>query len=588
MGHYISTIRIKNFKSCRDAFLELSPYTPLVGYNNAGKSNILSAIQWLICRYNLDLTDFCDSQQPVEIEAEICGITSQLLSSLNQKHVASLVDYIDQEKIYILRIQEKPKDTRSIKLKVWNFRENQYKDNPAGIDNAIKDIFPDPIRVGAMENAEEDAAKAKTTTTIGKLLNELIQPLTNTYESQLNVHIDKISSQISCNGVNRFSELNQLDSDINNKIDGLFSGISVKLHFETPTLEDILRKGTIQVYEEHNINRNMNAYGHGAQRSIQIALIQQLAEIQRIKKEGKNTTLLLIDEPELYLHPFAIEQIKEALKALSQNGYQVLFSTHSAQMIGVEDAQNTLLIRKSKHDGTYSRQRLKDAIQNLVQDSTHQEQHLFTLSHSSQILFAEAALIAEGKTELRLLPKIINKLHGRSLGQEKIAFIPLGGVANTKKTLAILKNMDIPSKAIVDLDFVFKDAITQGYIEINHPDIASIQNILANLAPIHNFCLDNNGFPKRGGTLSPSQAYEVLAKDSNAIPHIQSLHNIFKEKGIWVWTKGAIEPHLNISSTQKDEATWAQINTNIDNFGTSYLQTLDHQSLKGLSEWAIK
>src|SRR5690606_18193326 len=117
-------------------------------------------------------------------------------------------------KIYILRVQEHPKDTKSIKLKVWNFKENQYKDNPAGIDNAIKDIFPDPIRVGAMENAEEDAAKAKTTTTIGKLLNELIQPLTDTYESQLNIHIDRISSQISCNGVERFSELNQLDDNI--------------------------------------------------------------------------------------------------------------------------------------------------------------------------------------------------------------------------------------------------------------------------------------------------------------------------------------------------------------------------------------
>src|SRR5690606_38152846 len=300
MGHYISTLRIKNFKSCKDSFLELSPYTPLVGYNNAGKSNALSAIQWLICKYNLEYTDFNNLDIPVEIEAEICGVTTDLLASLNAKHVASLTDYIDQEKIYILRVQEKPKDTKSIKLRVWNFKENKYKDNHAGIDNAIKDIFPDPIRVGAMENAEEDATKAKTTTTIGKLLNELIQPLTNTYEKNLNIHIDKISSQISCNGEQRFSELDTLDNNINHKINDLFPGISIKLHFETPTLEEILKKGTIQVYEDQKTNRNMSAYGHGAQRSIQIALIQQLAEIQRLRKDGKNTTLLLIDEPELY------------------------------------------------------------------------------------------------------------------------------------------------------------------------------------------------------------------------------------------------------------------------------------------------
>lgn len=297
MGHYISTLKIKNFKSCKDSFFELSNYTPLVGYNNAGKSNVLTAIQWLISRYNLEDTDFNNVAIPVEVEAEICGITNDLLDTLNEKHVASLNDYIDQEKIYILRVQEKPKDSRSIKLKVWNFRENKYKDNPAGIDNAIKDIFPDPIRVGAMENAEEDATKAKTTTTIGKLLNELIKPLTHTYEKDLNVHIDKISSQISCNGEQRFSELNTLDNNINHKINDLFPGISIKLHFETPKLEEILKKGTIQVYEDKKTNRNMNAYGHGAQRSIQIALIQQLAEMQRLRKDGKNTTLLLIDEP---------------------------------------------------------------------------------------------------------------------------------------------------------------------------------------------------------------------------------------------------------------------------------------------------
>ena len=588
MGHYISTVKIRNFKSCKSSFIELSPYTPLVGYNNAGKSNVLSAIQWLISKQNLDTTDFNDPKIPIEIEAEICGITSELLASLNSKHVASLTDYVDQEKIYILRIQEKPKDIKSIKLKVWNFKENIYKDNPAGIDNAIKAIFPEPIRVGAMENAEEDASKAKTNTTIGKLLNELIQPLTTTYESSLNVHINQISSQISCNGTERFSELNKLDEDINQKIDGLFPGISVKLHFETPTLEEILKKGTIQVYEDQNINRNMNAYGHGAQRSIQIALIQQLAEIQRIKKDGKNTTLLLIDEPELYLHPFAIEQIKEALKLLSNSGYQVLFSTHSAQMIGAEDAPNTLLIRKSKSDGTYSRQRLKDAIQNLVQDSKHQEQHLFTLSHSSQILFAESALIAEGKTELRLLPKIINKLHGRTLGQEKIALIPLGGVDNTKKTLSILKSMDMPCKAIVDLDFVFKGAINQGYILGTHPDITAIKNLFTILAPIHNFYLDQSGFPKKGGILNASQAYEVLAKDSNASIHIQNLHNIFKKQGIWVWTKGAIEPHLNIASNKKDEATWSHFNTQIENLGITYLQSLDYENLKKLAEWVVK
>jgi predicted ATP-dependent endonuclease of OLD family len=41
-----------------------------------------------------------------------------------------------------------------------------------------------------------------------------------------------------------------------------------------------------------------------------MALVQYLAEIKRQNNQQISTTLLLIDEPELYLHPFAIEQVR--------------------------------------------------------------------------------------------------------------------------------------------------------------------------------------------------------------------------------------------------------------------------------------
>ncbi|MGC6761680.1 AAA family ATPase, partial [Escherichia coli] len=88
------------------------------------------------------------------------------------------------------------------------------------------------------------------------------------------------------------------------------------------------------------------SYGHGTQRSIQMSLIRHLADITN-GDDIKTTTLLLIDEPELYLHPFAIEQIRESLKTLSHHGYQIIFSTHSSQMITSDLAKDTVLIRKN-------------------------------------------------------------------------------------------------------------------------------------------------------------------------------------------------------------------------------------------------
>lgn len=46
--HHLSRIHIKNYRSCRNIELALGNCTPVVGYNNSGKSSIVSAIAWLI------------------------------------------------------------------------------------------------------------------------------------------------------------------------------------------------------------------------------------------------------------------------------------------------------------------------------------------------------------------------------------------------------------------------------------------------------------------------------------------------------------------------------------------------------------
>ena len=45
--HRTSEITIENFKSIRNASFSLEPFTPLVGYNNAVKTNILRALSWV-------------------------------------------------------------------------------------------------------------------------------------------------------------------------------------------------------------------------------------------------------------------------------------------------------------------------------------------------------------------------------------------------------------------------------------------------------------------------------------------------------------------------------------------------------------
>ncbi len=267
-------------------------------------------------------------------------------------------------------------------------------------------------------------------------------------------------------------------------------------------------------------------------------LVQYLAAVKRDNVNSEATTLLLIDEPELYLHPFAIEQIREALIGLSESGYQVIISTHSAQMITPEYAENTLLIRKCEPQGTYSRKRLMDAIQSVVPDSTHQMEQLFSLSHSTQVLFAENVVLTEGKTELRLLPYIFKSIANKTMGQEKHALVAQSGVNDTKKSLDILNAMDLPTKAIVDLDYSLNGAVTHGFISSADSDVAQIKAIFQRLEQQGRITLNaNNGLPKKG-IVKAATAFEYLAAEQDAQPLIESLHAKMLAQNIWIWKKG--------------------------------------------------
>lgn len=582
MSHKLSEVRIKNFRSCIDTELKLSEYTPLIGYNNAGKSNALTAIQWLLKKTKLDSKDFFDQASCVEVIGTIDGISQDLLDQMSDSHRSSIENYIIDEKLKIRRVQSTPNTKPAeIKIAVWSEVEQDWVPNPNGIDNAIKSLLPEPIRIGAMENAAEDASKSKSTTTIGKLLAEFLAPVKAAHEIELAGHLDEVSRRISSEGDMRFGELAVIDQNVNRKIDDLFPGMSLKLHFDTPTFDELIKSGSIKVYENQNQGRDFSSYGHGAQRSIQMALVQYLAEVKRGTGGQLSTTLLLIDEPELYLHPFAVEQIRQALLALSESGYQVVLSTHSAQMVTSEQAKCALLIRKNNLRGTYARVRLTDAIQALVPDSTHQMEQLFSLSHSTQVLFSEQVALTEGKTELRLLPYIFENVAGKTLGQEKLALVAQSGVRDTRKSLDILDAMDLPAKAIVDLDYAFTGGVSDGFLQETDPDISAVKIILQRLEQQGQITLHTNGLPKKG-VVKPARAFEILASQQDALIHIESLHNRLKGQGIWVWTRGAIEAHIGTAS--KDELAWAQFKASVDENG---LQATcpEPQTLTNLVNW---
>lgn len=193
-------------------------------------------------------------------------------------------------------------------------------------------------------------------------------------------------------------------------------------------------------------------------------------------------------------------------------------------MITRSDAENVPSIRRAAADGTKAIPRLQDAVRAAIADTAHQSETIFSLSNSIKVLFCEKLLLAEGKTERVLLPDLFAHEHGISLDEDKLGLIDLGGSSNIPNALKVLAAMGTATKAIVDLDFVFRVAPRYGLILADDPALLTCKAILNRLSREGRVQLDANGLPEKRQNAPAAAGFALMAAAADAQPHIDALH----------------------------------------------------------------
>ncbi|SHM98720.1 AAA family ATPase [Fibrobacter sp. UWB7] len=578
----LSRITISNLRSIQRETFPLSDFTALIGYNNAGKTNILMGIRWLLANFSLDISYFDDPNHPVEAEGLFEGITEQVLNRLGEEKAAEVEPFLSGTTLRVKKVQRIPGELPG-NIEFWAFcppnGKRKGKDWVRVNDKftaAFNRMFPESIAIWDFEGNQ-----AYT-----KLMHEIFKPLERKFGGELSQVIEQFTELLSPGSDCQAEEIKAFDKEVNSALRPLFPSVRVELDIPVPTLETFLKSATIKVVDEDDgFERDISRMGAGSQRAIQMALVRYLAEI---KKHHNNhylsRKLLLIDSPELFLHPQAVELVRVALKNLSNEGYQVIFATHSAQMVTSEDVSTSLLIRKNRERGTFMRKRMEDAVRQVVKDAPSQLQMLFSLSNSNELLFADYVLLTEGKTEWRVLPALFERITGQSFALIKCALVRQGGVSNTRKSMQVLSAMDIPVRAIVDLDYAFTTATRDGFLSANDPDITECRNLFRELA-CHNHLRLVNGLPvNKHSNISASTAYAMMASMPEAERPIRNIHNKLCEQGIWVWTRGAIEEHLGLNG--KNEMVWRNFIERSKS--KNFVQTLpDYDGIEALCQWII-
>lgn len=567
MAHLLEKVVISNFKSIDKLEISLQHYNVMVGYNNAGKSNILKAISWLFKRNNLGIEYFHDTSKQVSIEGIITGVDESIISRLVPHHANAIKPYIKNSKLIIRRIQDSPKINCKLQV-LWENSDNgnsEWKDPPTGIEAGISYLFPEPIFINAMEDAAEDSSKYKTNTTIGKLLSSIFTTIQTKHEDTINQALSPIQELFGASGTKRIPELETFDDDVSRVISTFFPGLSIKAQIPEIEFKEIIKSATISTFEEGDSNgKDISLLGHGSQRAIQMGLIRYLADQKRSDSNSVNNTLLLVEEPELYMHPQAIDNVRDALKSLSNAGFQVLISTHSPRLVTKDDIRITMIVTK-QNNNTKIRKTLLEAVSEVEKKAPTQLDLLFQLSNSSNILFSDRVVLIEGDTEYWILEKIFEKVMGKPLSFYKTSIVKLRGCGDIKKCKEVLQVMDVPCKAIADLDFAFHTGKQQGLISDSNPDYQACKNAFQALAndPNNHITVDNSGWPRKNEHQTAEEMYEILGNTESILDSIEGIHNHYKDQNIWVWKHGSFDVYLGLKS--KNFEQWENILEDLEN-----------------------
>jgi predicted ATPase len=348
----IKRLDIQNFKSIRQQTLELGSLNVLIGQNGAGKSNFISLLRFL---------ERVASQQLSKYVFDCGGINSLLFNGGEQSSVLKIevnFDFsqrtIGEDKYvqYDLEIASNGYDYRIEKEFVGFLSNGSYKkeevfpsklwDQESLLKLGSSDSLPELIKVNLMElrayHFHDTSANAKI---------KLPQPIEDIY--RFKTEAENLAPFLFFLKKHHFKDYLRI-GELVRLVYPQFNDFQLE---ESPTAKDMIvlrwtEKGTDNVFTAKQIS-------DGTLRFICLATLLSIS----IQSNTVSQTILL-DEPELGLHPFAINILAELIKKASMHR-QIIVATQSVTLINHFQPEDLVIVERTANgETTFNRKNASD------------------------------------------------------------------------------------------------------------------------------------------------------------------------------------------------------------------------------------
>jgi len=488
---YISHLRIKNFRNFFEPSftMDLQPFTLILGENNIGKTNLLSAISLLfsqeisaIQRRNLELDDINylsvmafkkqvadQSVDPdkvvfpeVEIHVTLSGIKDDQHPVVgdwysNTDLTEACVTYrfsvrsnfkcekwIEEQREAIVRRKkqdekadaesgnssEKPDYSRYVDFPIGEYRHRIYGGGrPSNECEAwlLRMIHAEVL--DALRNAERELAAGGEQRLLFRVLRQRSDSqYTNVKKliNDLKYAIDKDPSLAAIKAeVQDLLALVSLDTPDEDH--------SIELQFAALEANEILKKiGMTYGQDPITVVRN----GLGRNNLLYVALVlSQLAKVQDISAGDDSFVcfrLVGIEEPEAHLHPHLQDHLSKNIEDIRKGHHdslQLILTSHSTHVAAKLSLLNTAVIYRRDSDGAIAAHYVLDGIDPTKDKDAVRFLSLYLDATKSRMFFARRLILVEGIAEQIVIPILFEQRTGQSLERIGCTIINVNGVA---------------------------------------------------------------------------------------------------------------------------------------------------------------
>jgi predicted ATP-dependent endonuclease of OLD family len=493
----IKSIEIKNFRSIDHLKINIVELNAFVGKNGSGKSTILKAVEYFYNNLldmkatndNFDSNNFYKRKLEIKIEYDL----SRIIKFSNGSYLMKLFgfkfseDYLSDNRFVVKMTQEKNGPIN------WNIDYDEryiiYNSNPVYFCNTRSISLTNWDEIW---NVVGDLVNAKDASEIGTELHTSLKS-------------DKFTN------FNNYTKLFEKFLLSNN--------LSVHEYTKKEMIVNLLQ---LQLGGKKFIsnNQNLDYYSDGTN-SQNFILFFSYISFEISKKRLKDVTILL-DEPELGLHPRMIDELMERIVQYSKNVNFMIF-THSPRLVAYI-LRNSGELYNVYLDNSYTK--LKKIIK------TKEVRYNFIITErEASYLFSDFLLFVEGVTEVELFSnRVIQNL---------FPFLKRIDVVNTTSNDHILRmilpknnKVEIPYLVLVDLDKLINFKIQKDKSKCKF-SIKSLWYSPLSDSDLINYLKFNYAKKEAKKYLSKFQQIEKFKEKSyrhdNRLKNISGFRNVYKE-----------------------------------------------------------